>query len=576
MSGIGPGKLFASDYRIETVLSPVQPNREYVATEVDGGRRVHIVELPRSQSLAWARAAIEHPALAELLSVLTLLDSNFGVFAEVEGEPVTAKLADGIPLGAIDAVKVALRVTEGLTVLHRAGLVHGSVGPDNVMLEPDGGSRAVLTFGPVSRQPQGYRAPDRAEVDLAPEDDLWAAGALLFEMLTGAAPPEAGISAPEQLEDAGIEEDVLGGIIGQALAADPNRRSTRVASMRHPLRAWVERHEKQPESAPGSRRYAWSRAVLPSSRPPPPRTSEAPLLEFGEGRLSEPPSSGIPAARLRRSEPPQLEFGEALPSEPPPSSRDAGPPMSGPRAREVPASSAESETASSRSGRVGLIIGAAVVLGGAALLVLGGGRHHPAPRPSPQLAAKPAATHHARTTGKKPSAAPAPAPPTAAASAAPATAASVEPADTGAAAAPDESVAFCAARHLPAFSFLKTPNMDWLCTQGDPRPGAQRLHSDIVRAANGQTISPAMQLWSSLSWYGMAEFAVLRGACCPGAPALKLPAPAPTCQSLAEVLNGLAEHVAAGEDPTPQIQAFSGAVTCELKHRRQLMFWQKD
>jgi len=563
---VEPGTLFASDYRIERVLSAAEPYRCYIATEKKDGRKVRIVELPASRSLAWTTAAVEHPALAELLAVLTVLGSNFGVFEEIDGTRVSAELAESGPLGAFEAVRTALRVTEGLTVMHRGGLVHGAVHPGNVVIKPSRPGAAMLVPGWASQRPPGYCAPDREGQALEPEDDLWATGALLYEMLTGAAPPESGVSAPEQLEDAGIEEDVLGGIVAQALAADPNRRSSRIASMRHPLECWLERNEKQPEPAPGSTRsYAWSRAVLPSSRPPPRRESEAPELEIGEGHLSEPPPDSTALPPRRDSHRPEIEVAEARISEPPPDS-DAAPPSGNAPDEAAPANAEATRQpaqSSSRTRWVGLAV-AAVLVCGAALLV---SRHKSGSPKARNPAVSHQNTRHAATR-PAPSVRKRPAPPAVSAAA---------PAPPSASAAPaDEPVAACVARHLPAFSFMTTPDMDWLCQAGDPRSGARRLHGDIMRASNGHSVTPAMQLFSPLTWYGMAEFAALRGACCLDAPLLKLPAPSAGCRSMAEVLNGLATQVSEAANPEPQVQAFSKAIRCELRHNRQLAFWQKD
>jgi hypothetical protein len=45
---------------------------------------------------------------------------------------------------------------------------------------------------------------------------------------------------------------------------------------------------------------------------------------------------------------------------------------------------------------------------------------------------------------------------------------------------------------------------------------------------------------------------------------------------MAEVLNGLATEVSEAANPEPQIQAFSEAIGCEVRHNRQVAFWQKD
>ena len=108
------------------------------------------------------------------------------------------------PVPALAALEWAFQVLEGLSIVHKAGMVHRDVKPHNVLLDDDG--NAVLTdFGLVRHVHGGvpyrtrtdqsmgtpnYRAPEQA-IDAANVDlraDVYGVGATLYYLLTGRRP----------------------------------------------------------------------------------------------------------------------------------------------------------------------------------------------------------------------------------------------------------------------------------------------------------------------------------------------------------------------------------------------------
>ncbi|HEX5656709.1 MAG TPA: protein kinase, partial [Polyangiales bacterium] len=106
----------------------------------------------------------------------------------VEGAPLSAASGDRLPLVA----RVGIAITEGLVALHEASLVHGDVKPDNVICGPNGENATLIDLGfarpPEVGTPRGtpaYMAPEMFAGVCTPAADVFALGALLYDVLRG-------------------------------------------------------------------------------------------------------------------------------------------------------------------------------------------------------------------------------------------------------------------------------------------------------------------------------------------------------------------------------------------------------
>jgi eukaryotic-like serine/threonine-protein kinase len=96
-------------------------------------------------------------------------------------------------------LQIAKQVCRGLAAVHRAGIVHGDLKPQNVIVKGNGvvklmdfgvaRTRSALARGePVAGTP-AYMSPEQARgADLDERSDLYAAGVLFFELFTGRCP----------------------------------------------------------------------------------------------------------------------------------------------------------------------------------------------------------------------------------------------------------------------------------------------------------------------------------------------------------------------------------------------------
>jgi serine/threonine protein kinase/tetratricopeptide (TPR) repeat protein len=156
---------------------------------------------------ARALSRLLHPNVATLFDFDSDRGVDFLVLEFVPGESLARTLVNG-PLPETRARAIALDVAEGLQSAHEKGIVHRDLKPGNIVITPRGRAK-VLDFGLARVMPGAasltqsatisgasalvgtvpYMSPEQVRDDrVDARSDLYALGAVLFEMTTGRRP----------------------------------------------------------------------------------------------------------------------------------------------------------------------------------------------------------------------------------------------------------------------------------------------------------------------------------------------------------------------------------------------------
>jgi len=213
---------------------------------------------------AKAASALNHPNVCTVHDIGETEDGQiFIVMAYYEGETLREKIERG-PLSLDEGMGIAVQIAQGLARAHEKGIVHRDIKPANIFLSTDGMVR-ILDFGLAKLSGQSritregstlgtaaYMSPEQARGDdVDQRTDIWALGAVLYEMFTGRLPFKTEYQTalvysilnedpePPTAIRAEIGEE-LEGVILKSLAKDPGDRYASGAEM---LAAIQELHQ---------------------------------------------------------------------------------------------------------------------------------------------------------------------------------------------------------------------------------------------------------------------------------------------------------------------------------------------
>ena len=258
----GMGEVYkARDTRLDrTVAIKVLP--EHIAKRDDLRARF--------EREARAVASLNHPNIC----VLHDIGPGYMVMEYIEGETLAERIAKG-PIPLEQTLQQAVQIADALDRAHRAGVTHRDVKPHNIMLTRDGVkvldfglakttatigpsdatlTEALTTEGTVMGTPQ-YMSPEQFEGKEADaRADIWAFGAVLYEMVTG---------------QKAFQGKNYASLVGAILSADPAPMAVKPFTP-----SWLERLVRRCLNKDPERRYQSMRDVLLDLESPPTETAK--------------------------------------------------------------------------------------------------------------------------------------------------------------------------------------------------------------------------------------------------------------------------------------------------------------
>ena len=247
----------------------------------------------RFEREARAVAALNHPNICTLHDIGRHLAADgtavdYLVLEHLEGETLAARLAKG-PLPLDQSLRCATEIAAALDRAHRAGIVHRDVKPANIMLtkagaklldfglaklRAPGGPIALSRIVDLATTPPGtaqgtilgtvqYMAPEQVEGREADvRADIWALGAVIYEMVTGTRPfmgdtPASVIGAilkdepPHVSARQPVAPRALDHVVELCLAKEPDRRWQSAADVCRELE-WIARASRDATEQPAA------------------------------------------------------------------------------------------------------------------------------------------------------------------------------------------------------------------------------------------------------------------------------------------------------------------------------------
>ena len=161
---------------------------------------------PNAHQRLWrearAAASVNHPNVCQIYEIGEDEGTLFLVMELLEGQVLSERLASG-PLTSAEAIPIALGILAALSALHARGIVHRDLKPSNVFLTQHGvklldfglarpqfdapvDPTVELTLPGIVMGTPRYMSPEQISGDAVDaRSDLFAVGAMLFEMLAG-------------------------------------------------------------------------------------------------------------------------------------------------------------------------------------------------------------------------------------------------------------------------------------------------------------------------------------------------------------------------------------------------------
>jgi serine/threonine protein kinase len=221
---------------------------------------------------ARAAAALDHPNIVPIHEVGEFKGQHFFTMSFIEGESLRHRIKRQRPT-IRESVKLLIGIADGVGYGHQRGIIHRDLKPDNVLIDQQGRPR-VTDFG-LAKQVESnsgltatgqvmgtpsFMSPEQAlggKRTIGPPTDVYALGAILYNMLTGFTPFDGDSvtevlckvisDTPPSLRGKCPEvPESLEAIYQKSMARDPNHRFPTATELAEALREWEQSSDAAP------------------------------------------------------------------------------------------------------------------------------------------------------------------------------------------------------------------------------------------------------------------------------------------------------------------------------------------
>ena len=209
-------------------------NRFVALKVILAGGHAGKAQVDRFRAEAEAVARLQHPNIVQIHDVGEQDGRPFFALELVEGGSLARRL-HGTPQPATCAASWTRTLARAVEAAHRKGIIHRDLKPTNILLAADGtlkitdfglakaiGADAGLTRSEAVMGSPSYMAPEQAAGntrDVGPAADVYALGAILYELLTGR-PPFQAATPLETLEQVRSAEPIRPGRLRSGVPRD--------------------------------------------------------------------------------------------------------------------------------------------------------------------------------------------------------------------------------------------------------------------------------------------------------------------------------------------------------------------
>jgi len=209
--GSDKGSFIAGKYKIIEKLGEGGMGVVYKAEDTRLKRTVALKFLPpdltgdpeakeRFLREAQAAAALSHPNICTIHEIDEEEGKAFIAMEYIEGQSIYERIKKG-PLKLDEALNIALQAAQGLGEAHKRGVIHRDIKSANIMVT-EAGQVKIMDFGLakvtgaalITKEAKtmgtvAYMSPEQARGEAVDaRTDIWSAGVVLYEMLTGHLP----------------------------------------------------------------------------------------------------------------------------------------------------------------------------------------------------------------------------------------------------------------------------------------------------------------------------------------------------------------------------------------------------